>query len=156
MTDSEREILMPFLLQLANTRTTPGDVAANNLIQDALRSQPNASYLLVQRALALEGELAAARRRIMELEGQTPPLDTTPPMADFLNPQTAEWGLQADRNAGVTSSKMLYDLVKQPHTPKKKDLESKVVSFIGNHMGQIWLVILALVVVVVLFKEALL
>lgn len=152
MTQSEREMLMPFLLQLAHSRTAPGDLAAHNLIQDALRNQPNASYLLVQRALSMECELVAARRRIMELEGKTLPPDTSLPAEDFLKPENAEWGLPMDRTPPVTSSKMLYDLLKQPGPPGKKDFESKVVSYIVSHLGRIWLFILALVVVVVLVK----
>jgi hypothetical protein len=152
MTQSEREMLMPFLLQLAQSRTVPGDLAANNMIQDALRNQPNASYLLVQRALSLECELGAARRRIMELEGKTLPPDASSPEQDFLKPENAEWGLTTDGTPPVTSSKILYDLLKQPAAPGKKDFESKVVSYIVSHMGRIWLFILALVVVVVLVK----
>ncbi|MCA3236939.1 MAG: DUF2076 family protein [Curvibacter sp.] len=97
MTQSEREMLMPFLLQLAQSRTVPGDLAAHNIIQDALRSQPNASYLLVQRALSLEHELAGARRRIMELEGKAVLPDAPLPAEDFLKPENAEWGLPTDR-----------------------------------------------------------
>ncbi len=153
MTESERDLLMPFLRHLINTRTTPADAAARNLIHAAVKKQPNAHYLLVQRALALECELSGLKHRLLQWEGQAPALDPVPTAADFLNPQTAGWGELQDRNPGVTSSKRLYDFFKQAHSPQDMDLESRAVSFIGEHSGRIWLFILALAAAVVAFKE---
>ena len=153
MTESERDLLMPFLRQLINTRTTPGDAAARNLIHDALKKQPHANYLLVQRALALECELSQAKHRLLQWEGRAPMLEKDPPAADFLNPQTAGWGEGVDRNPAVTSSKRLYDFFKQANASQEMDLESRAVSFIGRHSGSIWLFILALTAAVVVFKE---
>jgi hypothetical protein len=153
MTESERDLLMPFLRQLVNTRTTPDDDAANNLIKAALRKQPNAGYLLVQRALSLERELAEAQRRIMQLEGGAPKHDVNRPTTDFLNPQTAGWGEQVDRNHKVTTSKRLYDFFKQTQEPQSMDLESRAISFIEKHSGRIWLFILLLATVVVVVRN---
>jgi hypothetical protein len=155
MNESERDLLTVFLRQLVHSRTTPGDVAANNLIQKAVRSQPNASYLLVQRALALEAELAVARQRILVLEGQAPAPVQAPPAIDFLDPQTAQWGTQLDSEAQPTPSKMLFDIFMQQRSPKGRDLESRVVNFVGRHAGRMWLVILAIAVLVVLFRDKL-
>jgi hypothetical protein len=155
MNESERALLMPFLRQLANSRTTPDDVAANNMIQEAVRNQPNANYLLVQRALTLESALATAERRIQELEGKASVNTAGPATADFLNPQTAQWGDPGDGKPPVTTSKLLYDLFIQPRDEKPKDLESRALSFIGNHTVGIWLVLLAVVGLVVFFKEKL-
>lgn len=155
MTESERDLLMPFLRQLVNTRTTPADEAAQNLIQSALQKQPHAPYLLVQRALALETALAHANRRIVQLESAQPPQNTGAPAADFLNLQTTGWGEVVDRNRSVTTSKRLYDFIKQAQSSGEMDLESRAVSFIGNHAARIWLFILALTAIVVVFKEKL-
>jgi hypothetical protein len=155
MTKSERDLLLPFLSQLVSTRTTPADKAAQNLIQSALQRQPHAPYLLVQRALSLESELAIARRRIQQLEGREPAPEVAAPAADFLNLQTAGWGEVVDRNAGVTASKRLYDFFKQANAAREMDLESRAVSFIGQHAGRIWLLILAIAATVVMFKESL-
>jgi hypothetical protein len=155
MNESERTLLMPFLQKLVNSQITPGDAAANNLIQDALRSQPNAGYLLVQRALALEADLAAAELRIAQLEGKVPAPVQPPPERDFLNLQTAQWGEQGSGEAGVTTSKMLYDLFIQPRSSEKKDFESRVVSFVEKNSVWIWLVIALIVVLVVRFKDRL-
>jgi hypothetical protein len=153
MTESERDLLMPFLRQLVNTRTAPDDVAASNLIKVALRKQPNAGYLLVQRALTLDRELATAQNRILQLEGKASLNEAVLLTADFLNPQTAGWGEQVDRNSGLTTSKRLYDFFKQTQSPQKMDLESRAVSFIANNSSRIWLVILVLATVVVIVRN---
>ncbi len=153
MTESERDLLIPFLRQLINTRTTPGDAAARKLIQAALKKQPNAHYLLVQRALSLECELSQAKHRLLQWEGQAPVQAQSHPAADFLNPHTAGWGEPVDRNPAVSSSKRLYDFFEQAHSSQDMDLESRAVSFIGKHSGRIWLFILALAAAVVAFKQ---
>ena len=155
MTESERDLLMPFLRQLVSTRTTPGDEAASNLIKAALLKQPNAGYLLVQRALSLERELAAAQSRILQLEGKAQPKEAGLLAADFLNSQTAGWGELVDRNPAVSTSKRLYDFFKQNQSPQPMDLESRAVSFISNHSGRIWLFILVLATVVVAVRNSL-
>jgi hypothetical protein len=155
MTESERDLLMPFLRQLVNTPTTPADDAASNLIRTALSKQPNASYLLVQRALTLECELSKAQHRIMQLEGTEVAQIKVLPAADFLNPATAGWGESVDRNIRVSSGKRLYDFFKQAQANQEMDLESRAITFIGNHSGRIWLFILALAAAVVMFKEKL-
>ncbi len=155
MNASERDLLIPFLHQLVNSQTAPQDAAANNMIQDAVRNQANATYLLVQRAMILERELAAARQRILVLEGKAPVQEQEALATDFLDPQNAQWGEPGNGQAAPTTSKILYDLFIQPSAPKSRDVESKVLFFIGNNTGRIWAGILALVAVVVLFKEKL-
>lgn len=165
MTESERDLLMPFLRKLVQSRNTPGDEAADTLIRQALGRQPNASYLLVQRALTLEAELASARRRICELEGRTPDEKSLSPAAkDFLNPESADWGHGAalqrgeamPRNASVTTSKKLYDFFKEVQVKKANDLESRAIAYIGKNSGKIWLGILAIVALVVAVREKML
>lgn len=156
MIERERDLLMPFLRKLQGSRKSPDDVAANNLIQKALRTQPNASYLLVQRALALECALATAQQRIQELEGRQPQAAPALAATDFLNLQTAHWGEGAapdQRPASATSGKLFYEMVIKPWSVKFKDPESRIVFFIGNHTGPIWLGIFALAAMVVLMKE---
>jgi hypothetical protein len=153
MTESERDLLMPFLRKLVQTRTTPGDDAASTLILNALAKQPNASYLLVQRALALECELAAARRRINVLEGKAAVDEVGPHAADFLDLSTSGWGEKADRNVPDTTSKKLFDFFKNEHSNKDMDFESRAISFLDRNSGKVWLFILTLTVVVVFVKE---
>jgi hypothetical protein len=75
-----------------------------------------------------------------------------------LNLQTAHWGQGAERGertASATSGKMFYEMVIKPWSLKFKDPESRIVFFIGNHTGPIWLGIVAIVAMVVLMKEKL-
>jgi hypothetical protein len=152
MTESERDLLMPFLRKLVQTRTTPGDDAANTLIRSALERQPNASYLLVQRALTLECELAHAQSRISVLEGTAPAAAMTKPATDFLNLSTSGWGEMQNRNTSVTTSKKLYDFLKDAHSGKEMDLESRAISFLDRNSRKVWLFILVLSVAVVFLR----
>lgn len=156
MTESERNLLMPFLRNLVQTRNTPGDEAANTLIGQALAKQPNACYLLVQRALTLECELDAANRRINVLEGKSPTDATAPPAADFLNLTTSGWGEKENRNAPVTTSKKLYDFFKEAQASREMDLESRAISFLSRNSGKVWLFIFCLSAAVVLVRERML
>jgi hypothetical protein len=153
MTDSERDLLMPFLRDLVQSRNIPGDEAADTLIRSALGRQPNASYLLVQRALTLEAELASARRRIDELEGRPPAAVVAQAPVDFLNPVIAGWGEGVERKSTVTTSKKLYDFFKEIETKRANDLESLALIFIAKHSVKIWLVIFALIAIVVAVQE---
>ncbi|MFM8610414.1 MAG: DUF2076 family protein [Burkholderiaceae bacterium] len=67
MNRSERDELLRFLQPLMRTRATDKDFAAETLIVDACARQPDALYLLVQRAMALQSALGAAQARLAEL-----------------------------------------------------------------------------------------
>lgn len=153
MTESERDLLMPFLRKLVQTRTTPSDEAANTLIRSALNRQPNANYLLVQRALALECELASAQRKINELEGRVPTAAASASTTDFLNLEKSGWGETENRNRSVTTSKKLYDFFKDSHSEQKMDLESRAISFLDRNSRAVWIFILVLTALVVFVKE---
>jgi len=154
MTESERDVLMPFLRKLVASRDTPGDEAASHLIATALSHQPNASYLLVQRALTLEIALVAAQQRILHLEGRAPlPVAAAAP-ADFLDPHSAGWGEGRTQAPVRSSAKRLYDFFKENQT-QHMDMESRALSFISRHNIAIWLFIVALWGTVLLFKDKL-
>ncbi len=70
MSPSDTQKLHDFLGQLIQARGIQKDPEANSLIQRAVAQQPDASYLLVQRALLMEQALDAARSRIAMLESQ--------------------------------------------------------------------------------------
>jgi hypothetical protein len=152
MTESERDRLMPFLRNLVQTKTSPGDDAASNLIRAALGKQPNATYLLVQRALILENALAAAQARIDHLEGKPRAVAVVQPNVDFLDPQTTGWGEGVDRTGQRSRDKMLFDMFKQMQTSQGMDLESRAVHFLTKNAGKVWLFILALGCVVVALR----
>jgi hypothetical protein len=70
MNAAERDQLQQFLSALRQTRADPKDVTADDLIREAVRSQADAPYLLVQRAMGLGLALDAAQSRIQQLEAQ--------------------------------------------------------------------------------------
>lgn len=152
MTESERDLLMPFLRKLRNTKTTPGDDAAINLIRSAVGRQPNAVYLLVQRALILETELASAQARIQQLEGKAPAEAVVREGADFLDSQTAGWGEEVDRNGRRSRDKKLYDMFKQLQPAEGTDLETRAVNFLTRNAGKVWAFIVVLGCAVVLLR----
>jgi hypothetical protein len=70
MNPSDQKMLQDFLDQLVQARGVAKDPEADALIQRAVAQQPDAAYLLVQRALLVEQALGNAKTRIAELESQ--------------------------------------------------------------------------------------
>jgi len=70
MNPSDTQTLQDFLNQLVQARGVAKDPEADALIQRAVAQQPDAAYLLVQRALLVEQALGNAQARIAELESQ--------------------------------------------------------------------------------------
>ena len=54
MTPKERELLQNFLQQLEQTQAGAKDAQAEGMIREASARQPDAAYLLVQRAMGLD------------------------------------------------------------------------------------------------------
>jgi len=69
MNQQERAMLRDFLDQLVRVRGIQKVPEADAMITRALVKQPDAAYLLVQKALLLEQALAQAKARIAALEG---------------------------------------------------------------------------------------
>ena len=61
MTPQERELLEIFLQQLTHTQLAQKDSEADTLIREATTKQPDANYLLVQRAMGLDIALQASQ-----------------------------------------------------------------------------------------------
>ncbi len=70
MTPQESQALEAFLTQLVQAGAAAKDPQAAAMIQNAVARQPDAAYLLVQRAMLLDHALAAANARIAALESQ--------------------------------------------------------------------------------------
>ena len=97
MNVQERALLTGFLQQLAQAQAGPKDSEASALIGDTLSRQPDAVYLLVQRALILDGALNNAQARVAELQtqieqqkAQLASTGPTAPAANFLDANA--WG----------------------------------------------------------------
>ncbi|WP_156302813.1 DUF2076 family protein, partial [Methylogaea oryzae] len=70
MTPQEQQALEKFLGHLVQAPATAKDPQADGLIQAALAKQPDAAYLLVQRAMLLEQALEQAKAQIAQLQSQ--------------------------------------------------------------------------------------
>ena len=70
MSPSDAQKLHDFLAQLIQARGIQKDPEADALIRRAVEQQPDAAYLLVQRALLMEQALDSARAQIATLESQ--------------------------------------------------------------------------------------
>jgi hypothetical protein len=70
MSPQERQVLQDFLNQLVEVRGIVKDPEAEAMIAKAVAQQPDAPYLLVQRALLLEQALNNAKEEIAALQNQ--------------------------------------------------------------------------------------
>jgi uncharacterized protein len=86
MTPQERSLLESFLTQLVQVRSVNKDPEAQRLIEQAVEQQPDATYLVVQRALLLNQALEKAKARIAALEQEAGRAQ------GFLDPNASGWG----------------------------------------------------------------
>jgi hypothetical protein len=70
MTPDEQNLLQQFLQDLTQTRAGPKDPDAEGMINNALRSSPDAAYVLVQHAIMSDQALHAAQDQIAQLQSQ--------------------------------------------------------------------------------------
>lgn len=95
MTPKERELLQNFLQQLEQTRPGAKDPEAEGMIREASARQPDAAYLLVQRAMGLDLALQAAQAQLAKLQAELDAAKAPAPVATgFLDSPNA-WGRQA-------------------------------------------------------------
>ena len=94
MTPTESRMLNEFLLQLRQVQGIQKDPEAAALIADAALAQPDALYLLVQRALLQDQALASASARIAVLEAQAVAAVAVAP-SSFLDGGNNAWGRSA-------------------------------------------------------------
>jgi hypothetical protein len=72
MNTEERQLLSRFLQDLTQSQGGMKDAEAASLIDQTVRSNPDAAYVLVQHAIIADQALHAAQARIAQLEGQQP------------------------------------------------------------------------------------
>lgn len=68
MNPQEKGQLEQFLDQLNSTQAGPKDSDANAMIAESAKRQPDAAYLLVQRAMGLEMALQIAQKQMAEMQ----------------------------------------------------------------------------------------
>lgn len=90
MSPQETQSLQDFLNQLIQARGIAKDPQADALIASAVAQQPDAAYLLVQRALLMDQALTIAKTQIASLQSQLQATQAAPSRS-FLDPANA-WG----------------------------------------------------------------
>jgi len=107
MTPDERSILTEFLNDLNRFRGAARDREAADLIDRAIRQNPDATYFLVQNAILSNRALQSAAARIRDLEGQLQGggsqssfLGGSPP----LNRPSGPWGSVPPQSGGYAPS----------------------------------------------------
>lgn len=93
MSPQDTQLLQDFLSQLTQVRGIAKDPEADAMISRAVAQQPDAAYLLVQRALLMDQALNNAKAQIATLENQLRGSQQSSP--SFLDPNA--WG-----NSGVS------------------------------------------------------
>lgn len=93
MTPSESQALQDFLTQLIAIRGFAKDPQASAQIANAVAQQPDAAYLLVQRAMLLEKELEQATAQVQQLQNALD-VERASPATSFLDAANA-WGNSA-------------------------------------------------------------
>lgn len=98
MSPQETQVLQNFLDQLVKVQGVSKDAQAQSLIGAALSRQPDAGYLLVQRALLLEQALAEANSQLAGLQSELRELQAqraAAPSGNFFDPAASGWGNSA-------------------------------------------------------------
>jgi hypothetical protein len=90
MSPQDSQLLQDFLNQLVQARDLPKDPEAEAMIRQAVAMQPDAAYLLVQRALLQQRALDNAKAEIADLQRQ---LQGGTQRGEFLDPNA--WGNSA-------------------------------------------------------------
>jgi len=102
MNPQEKAQLEQFLQQLNSTQAGSKDSDANALIAESVKQQPDASYLLVQRAMGLEMALQVAQKQMADMQAQIN--QTNKPSSGFLSGINS-WG-RAAPSQGTPSNAM--------------------------------------------------
>ena len=86
MSPEERQLLAGLFDRIRNASAQPRDREAETFINDAVRTQPYAPYLLAQTVIVQDQALRAANDRLQELEGRLQELEQqgTKPQGGFL------------------------------------------------------------------------
>lgn len=115
MTPDERNILQSFLADLSRTPNVTKDAEADAMIQQAVRANPDAAYLLVQHAILADQALHAAQAQLAAQGGGSflspqptaPPAQTYAPQAYAPQAYPSPWAGQG--GAPVQSSPFAAD-----------------------------------------------
>ncbi|MFC5478666.1 DUF2076 domain-containing protein [Massilia suwonensis] len=122
MSPQDSQLLQDFLNQLVQARGLPKDPEAEAMIQKAVAYQPDAAYLLVQRALLQQQALDNAKAEIARLQQQ---LQGGSQRGEFLDPNA--WGNSAGRGQPAQA----YGGQQQPY-PQQQYQQPPISSRLGG------------------------
>jgi hypothetical protein len=101
MSPQENQLLQNFLQQLLDVKLQNKDQEVASLIDKAAQQQPDAVYLLVQRALIQDQAMLAAQQKITQLEEDLSRAKPAATESFFGN--SGAWGNSASTNASTSS-----------------------------------------------------
>jgi hypothetical protein len=110
MSPQDSQLLQDFLNQLVQARGIPKDPEAEAMINRAVAQQPDAAYLLVQRALLMQQALNNAKAEIAALQSQSRGAQQGTPA--FLDPNT--WGHSGTSRPSASQAAPPYQAQYQP------------------------------------------
>jgi hypothetical protein len=119
MTLQEKELLTRFLQLLIGARAGQKDAEAAALIRDAVARQPDAAYLLVQRALQLEQLLQSSQEQVKNLQTELDRARTgSSSGGSFLNDPNA-WGSRPAAQQGTGEEPLVQRSVSGQPLPQQ-------------------------------------
>jgi hypothetical protein len=118
MTPQDTQLLQDFLNQLTRAQVATKDREAQTLIARAFAQQPDAAYLVVQRALLLEQALKQAQAQIAQFQQQS---------SGFVG--TRAWNPEPTPNPGAIPPS---DALPSRAAPRSAEAGSPWSSFLGN------------------------
>jgi hypothetical protein len=136
MSPQDTQLLENFLNQLIQARGLPKDPEAEAMIQKAVAYQPDAAYLLVQRALLQQQALDNAKAEIANLQRQ---LQGGAQSGEFLDPNA--WGNSAGQRQqtqayGGQQAQQAYPQQPYPQQQyQQPSLSSRASNFFRGGMG---------------------
>lgn len=128
MNPQERDQLNLFLKQLTEARISAKDAEAAQLIADSVAKQPDAAYLLVQRAMLLEQALNSAKSQIADLQQQLQNSTAAAPRGGFLS--NDPWA-QTPAAGGIPGAGN-YQVPRNTPIPPQASAFGSSSSFLGN------------------------
>lgn len=133
------------LLQRAHSPHSPCDDESRQLIHQAWSERPDAVCAIVQRALGLEGELAAARAEIAQLKQRPLAAAHGSVLPSAVRDPVASGVARAGQGSAGWSWRPSGD----------RTFEDVGARFFANHVGKAWIALLLLATVIVLVQEQL-
>jgi hypothetical protein len=135
MTDNESFTLMGFLRSLNQTRFKFIDPLANKYIKESIETQPNATYLLIHRAITLEMALEVSNTKIKELQMQLNISSSDPLPQEFLNASMKDWSHNLEIKSGNSIP------MQKKEEPFYLMWEEMSIRFLAKHQLKFWAIL---------------